>query len=333
MEKILLFGASKLGEIAYDYMSLNKTVVGFIDNDETKWEKKLKNVPIYPPNIIVENDYEVIIASSYVEEIRKQLDAMGFYNYSIFNITCDKYGLGNSGFSQNNLKRLSLGKIIGENNKLNIENLSFLNGSSLITDYLLLRALMYKFGLKNYLEIGTWTGESIMSVSDIAEKCYSISLPDDDMLMIDIFKAYCNKNNFSRFFSKNEEKIISYYENSLEFDYSVIEDKIDLVFIDGDHSYESIYKDSMNIFELVGFEDTIIVWHDFKSNTNQLIDTTYNAILNALPKDFHENLFAVDTSICGVYLPRKYIRNDIFDDDLNELFSYKIMVDTKRNYL
>ncbi|GLC87813.1 class I SAM-dependent methyltransferase [Lysinibacillus piscis] len=333
MEKILLFGASKLGEIAYDYMSLNKTVVGFIDNDEEKWGKTLKNIPIYPPNIILESDYEVIIASSYVEEIRRQLNSMGFNNYSIFNITCDKNGLGNSGFSQNNLKRLSLGRIIGENNKLSIGNLSFLNGSSLITDYLLLRALMYKFNLKNYLEIGTWTGESIMSVSDIAEKCYSISLPDDDMLMIDIFKTYCDKNNFSRFFSKDEEKIISYYDNSLEFDFSVIKDKIDLVFIDGDHSYEAIYKDSTNIFELVGFEDTIIVWHDFKSNTNQLIDTTYNAILTALPKEFHENLFAVDTGICGVYLPKKYNINNIFDDDSNELFSYKIVVDAKRNYL
>ncbi|MEM5591549.1 hypothetical protein AAHH67_06875 [Niallia circulans] len=62
--------------------------------------------------------------------------------------------------------------------------------------------MMLRLDLKVYLEIGTWTGESISTISEIAEYCYSVSLPDNDEGLIKVFEKYCNKNNFSRFFQK-----------------------------------------------------------------------------------------------------------------------------------
>ncbi|MGE7110287.1 class I SAM-dependent methyltransferase [Lysinibacillus sp. NPDC047702] len=157
--------------------------------------------------------------------------------------------------------------------------------------------------------MGTWTGESIAAVVELAGKCYSISLPDDNQAQITTFENYCNKANFSRYFSNDKDNIVHFYGNYSEFDYSQLKDKSDLVFIDGDHSYDAIKQDTKNIFELVGYENSIIVWHDLKTIRNQVVQTIYEAIHSVFPQEYAKNLFAVHSNICGVYIPENYRAN------------------------
>lgn len=90
MSNIVLFGASKLGSLAYQYIENNENVVGFIDNDQSKWGTTFLNLPVYSPSELINNDYKVVISSSYKDEIINQLEGMGIYSYDIFEISIEK---------------------------------------------------------------------------------------------------------------------------------------------------------------------------------------------------------------------------------------------------
>src|SRR5690606_13932997 len=57
-----------------------------------------------------------------------------------------------------------------------LESFSFLGGGSLPTDIALLKSLCRKFDNAQYFEIGTWRGESVRNVSDVAKKCFTLNL-------------------------------------------------------------------------------------------------------------------------------------------------------------
>ena len=63
----------------------------------------------------------------------------------------------------------------------NIDSYSFLNGTSLITDLILLKSLARRFDNCAYLEIGSWRGESLANISDVTDDCTSLTLSGDEM--------------------------------------------------------------------------------------------------------------------------------------------------------
>ncbi|WP_313892569.1 class I SAM-dependent methyltransferase [Psychrobacillus sp.] len=334
MKDTVLFGASKFGESALKILQESKKIIGFIDNDENKWNTIFNGLPVYGPTFIKEHDIEVIITSTYANEIVNQLQELNFFDFSTYSIQLQKSNLINSKFVNHSLPIISIGKLLQDIGRdVSINDLTFLSGGSSVMDYFFLKAVMQRCNFRTYLEIGTWTGESIAAVAEIADKCYSISLPDDNEALFTTFKSYCNKANFSRYFSNNKDNIVHFYGDSLEFDYSQIKDEINLVFIDGDHSYDAIKQDTKNIFELVGYENSIIVWHDFKTIRNQVIQTTYEAIRAVLPQEYVKNLFVVHSSICGVYIPEKLQSKFTLESDSESLYSFEVSVKPKQNKL
>lgn len=330
MDNVILFGASKLGEIAYIMLKDKYNIIKYCDNDKSKKGNKINDIEII--NINELNKYEfdkIIICSQYYKEISEQLIDLGIYNYEVFRVNFNTLN-GNIDTKENlDIKQINLGRFLSETNKsISLKDLTFIHGtSSGILDYAFLKALMLKFNFKTYLEIGSFLGTSISIISEIAEKCYSITLPDDTLE--DFFKSK-NKNNFGSYFMRDKENIICFNENSREFDYSKVKSKVDLVFIDGDHSYEGIYHDSKNIFKFIDLDNTIVVWHDFKAGYHYRIDTI-RAVYNSLPSKMHRNIFAVDNNICGIYIPDKYMHNFSFDIEKDILYSYKIDLISKKN--
>jgi hypothetical protein len=263
---------------------------------------------------------DIVISSIYYEEIAKQLNSMGINNFKVFNFLlqdCPTKGTEAKESREYNIRFLDLGAFLSSiHSDIRIEDMTFLAGGSGLLDYIFLKAVMIKLGLKTYLEIGTWMGESIVAVSEVAEKCYSISLPDDDKKVVDYFKDILNKSNFSRYF----------YGDSKTFDFSIIKDKVDLVFIDGDHSYEGVRKDTENIFNFVDIENTIVVWHDFKDIRNKFIEPTVQAIFDALPANLHNKIYAADANYCGVYIPDRYLGFFDTEEKQNIIYSYNISI-------
>ncbi len=128
---------------------------------------------------------------------------------------------------------------------------------------------------KTIFEIGTYNGFTTlhMAVNSPSDcKIYTLDLPPgydlaqakgnsyDDMLVMQLSQA-----NIAKRFYKNHplcNKIVELFGDSSTFDFSPYYGKIDLVFIDGNHSHEFVKKDSENAFKMVS-ENGLIVWHDF----------------------------------------------------------------------
>ena len=205
-----------------------------------------------------------------------------------------------------------------------IKPLSFMSGgSSSVTDYALLVGLARIFEKCRYLEIGTWRGESIACVSQVAEECTSISLSEKQMKDRG-FSGEVIKN--SRFFSKNLPNINHIGADSQTFDFSSL-GKFDLIFVDGDHSYESIKKDTENIFPLLKDEKSIIVWHDYLWNNGKIRWETLRAILDGSKEGNRSHIYHISNTKSAVFINGKFkTKNELKTQEPDKIFEIKLSV-------
>lgn len=184
----------------------------------------------------------------------------------------------------------------------NVNNYSFLSGTSLVTDMLLLKNLARAFEGCVYLEIGSWRGESISNVSEVAKECISITLSAEEMRALGISEDFIKCHGI---FSKGIKNITTFEHNSQTFDFSKLNKKFDLIFIDGDHSYKGVLNDTKKVFSLRKNEKSIIVWHDYGTNTEEVRHSVLKAILDGIPKEKHHNLYHVSNTLCAIYIEGK----------------------------
>ncbi len=176
---------------------------------------------------------------------------------------------------------------------------SFLKSTSLITDLVLLKSLARRFDNCAYLEIGSWRGESIANMRDVTNDCTSLTLSAEEMKELnfgdDVIKIHGIYSNHIKDIKRIEN-------NSFTFDFDSLNKKFDLTFVDGDHSYEGVLNDTKKVFNLRKNEESIIVWHDYGFNTEDVRYTTLKAILDGVPKEKHGNLYHVSNTMCAIYI-------------------------------
>ncbi|WP_061329930.1 hypothetical protein [Clostridium botulinum] len=84
-EKVIIFGASQLGKIAFNVLKDRFHIKYFTDNDYKKWGNKFLDLDIIEPSkLIYYKNFKIIIASMYYGEISYQLKNMGLHNVFIF---------------------------------------------------------------------------------------------------------------------------------------------------------------------------------------------------------------------------------------------------------
>lgn len=175
-----------------------------------------------------------------------------------------------------------------------ISNYTFLEGTSLPTDLVLLKQLARRCEKGSYLEIGTWRGESIVNIHDIIRDCTSISyLPTNN---------YRFKRSEGLFLRNTKNNIKQIHHDSKTFIFESLRKDFDLMFIDGDHSYKSILSDTKNLWRLKKNLKAVIVWHDYGYTTEDVRYSTLKAILDGVPSDYHENLYHVSNTMCAVFM-------------------------------
>ncbi len=103
-------------------------------------------------------------------------------------------------------------------------------------------------------------------------------------------------------FSKNLEGLTTIEHNSMTFDFSRLGKKFDLIFVDGDHTYEGVLSDTKNVFGLRKGPESVIVWHDYGLSPDRVRPSVAAAILDGLPRECHKNLYHVSNTLCAVYL-------------------------------
>ncbi|APC79822.1 TPA: nucleoside-diphosphate sugar epimerase/dehydratase [Clostridium botulinum] len=85
MKNVILFGASNLGEYAYNNLKNNNDICFFSDNNSRIWGKKFCGIDIISIEELCEyKNYNIIVTSMYWKEICKQIAKLGFKKIYIY---------------------------------------------------------------------------------------------------------------------------------------------------------------------------------------------------------------------------------------------------------
>lgn len=183
-----------------------------------------------------------------------------------------------------------------------VEPYAFLDGGAMPSDLALLKKLAAGIQDCRYFEIGTWRGESAANVAASAKVCYTLNLSGSDLEKTSDNPGYLASQGF---FSMNVANIKHLYGNSLTFDFASLAMKFDLIFIDGDHHYDTIVNDTQKVLQYLCHENSVIVWHDYGYNPEFLRYETMAAILDACPERLHPHLFHVENTHCAILFREK----------------------------
>lgn len=211
-----------------------------------------------------------------------------------------KYVTKKYGF-ENGLPVVELQDIFGDFNA-EIPTFAFLDGGSLPTDIALLMKLAAQIDDCSYFEIGTWRGESVVNVAEVAKDCTTLNLPDDAMHAIGMSKEYISQ---TAYFSKGKPNITHIRGNSANFDFAGLNKKYDLIFIDGDHHYEMVKNDTQKVFANLVHDDSVVVWHDYGKNPETTRFEIFAGILDGLDAKNHKYLYHAGNSISAIYTKKK----------------------------
>ncbi|MGB2775332.1 MAG: class I SAM-dependent methyltransferase [Anaerolineae bacterium] len=182
-----------------------------------------------------------------------------------------------------------------------VEPVSFLEGTSLLTDLALLKALARRFPQCRYLEIGAWRGESVANVASVAAACVSISLSADEMRQSGYHQELIAAHGF---YSKSLPNITHIGHDSRTFDYASLPEKFDLIFVDGDHTHDSVRIDTQNAFKMLRGPDAMIVWHDYGHTRYSIQWHILAGILDGCPPAQRPHLYHVSNTLCAIYSPQ-----------------------------
>lgn len=329
MEQMVIYGAGNTGKSAYfGYKNSSKyKCLFFVDSDKNKWGREIDGLLIKSPDVLIGlHDVRVLVASIWWEEIIESLKEFEGLKISIYKPLMHTYMRGiDETAAELNGRTIDLGAFIRQNKEIVCKELTFIPGGSLILDYVFLKALAEKYESKVYLEIGTYIGESINILTDCCEKLYSITASKDKEYGM---ASWCKRRNLPDYSERltYNEKIIHFYGDSKLFDYSKITDDVDLFFIDGDHSYEGVYSDTRNIFNMKK-EDSIVVWHDFRTDSLQYREELVMGVKDALGDKF-QNVYVTNVNLCGIYIPEKYTKDfklsELKYNDNEVLYTYDV---------
>lgn len=188
-DKVILFGASKLGKVAYIALKEKFDICFFSDNDSSKWNQEFLGKKIISPKTLPSlYDCSVIIASSYYREISEQLSEMNIYKVKVFNLINKIYLL--DGYNLDNIIETDY----------SIDNLES-------EDY---NEILKKVeGLKNEVK-KLFRGLDLKKAKDLIRECKCLMFKDIELIMLRV-EIYKKENKFKEavwFLKKALEKNI-----------------------------------------------------------------------------------------------------------------------------
>ena len=274
----------------------------------------------------------IVAGKTSIPDMVAYAKSCGFNNILVYGDTGkQKKSRGETLFRELNQNRcIHLGKFLktalGE--QITLKKMPYMNGASDVLDYAFLLAVSKYYQRNTYLEVGTYIGSSIYNMAELGISCYGITAEENSPYSMADFCKFYNIPDFSNWLVKDKRIKMFFCKDSKEFDYSSITEKIDMYFIDADHSYGGVYTDTKNIFTIRDV-DSIVVWHDFQQKYSYY--DVVMAVKDVLGNNF-KNVFITDSNDCGIYLPEKYQNNlplikRIYDNHPKELYCYNTTLD------
>lgn len=134
-------------------------------------------------------------------------------------------------------------------------------------------AIVKKFQPARIFEIGTFDGRtSLNMIANAPEgaELFTLDLPQTAIAETELRIKTGDRKFIDKPFSgarflntKYAEKIHQIYADSAKYDYTPHHNSMDLIFVDGAHSYEYVISDTQKVFPLLKNGKGIIIWHDY----------------------------------------------------------------------
>jgi predicted O-methyltransferase YrrM len=202
---------------------------------------------------------------------------------------------------QTGLPMVSLKAITGTID-FKLSPITFLDGGSLPTDLALLTGLASGIRDCRYFEIGTWRGESVANLARTAKDCFTLCLSDEEMRKRGMDEQMIQMHGM---FSKDLQNVTHLRGDSRTFNFSSLNKKFDLVFIDGDHHYDFLLQDTKNVLKYLVHDKSIVVWHDYGNNPEDIRFEVLAAILDGTAAELHPGIYHVGHTKCAVLLNKE----------------------------
>ncbi len=308
--KVYIYGAGHIGEVALSYLKNQYEIIGFVDSDQLKIGTTFCGLKVFSPDILeLESEEIVVIASRSFKEIMRSLKVHGIRRRIILFRAYLENVIPDTIISKLEERTIDLGKFLASEKEIQCKEMTYMTGGSRILDYAFLKVVAKKMKCNTYLEIGTYIGESINILTDICERLISVTAePGSEYSM----NGWCKELDVPDYSDRlaRDPKIEHYYTDSKLFDFSTVGNDIDLYFIDGDHSYAGVRTDTENVFKNRK-RDSIIIWHDFKESSTEFNYDVITGVYDALNEADFEKVYITNNNICGIYIPDKY--RSLFD--------------------
>lgn len=117
---------------------------------------------------------------------------------------------------------------------------------------------------ENAFEFGTFDGRSTLNIAlNLPEngQITTFDLPPDQI-------SYAARTQIGKRFRDHPiaHRIKQLHGNTASFDFSPQHGQYDFIFIDADHSYENVSRDTDNALKLADPNGSIILWHDYANH-------------------------------------------------------------------
>jgi predicted O-methyltransferase YrrM len=155
---------------------------------------------------------------------------------------------------------------------LDLRELRGVDGNVTTFELVSLCLLARSISPRTILEIGTFDGRTTLNLAanSPGATVFTLDLPREELPSAEARIApsdrkYVDKAvSGARFHGTDcESRIQQLYGDSATFDFTPYHGEVDLVFVDGAHSYEYVLSDSRNALRLLRSGSGVIVWHDY----------------------------------------------------------------------
>lgn len=177
--------------------------------------------------------------------------------------------------------------------------ISHLNAGMMPADLALLMGLASLYKPSSYFEISKRICESIGNMAGVADICYSLHRPVEEMRR----KGLRNKYMYMMgSYSGTMENVVSLAGDSRTFDFTTLGRKFDIIFINSGVSYDDVLIDTRKAFEYLVHDRSVVVWHDYSYFPERIHFEVLAGILDGTDPDCREQLFFVSRTKCAIFL-------------------------------
>jgi predicted O-methyltransferase YrrM len=188
------------------------------------------------------------------------------------------------------LQKVTIDEIIMKDN-IFIDNSPIINGNLSEMESIIIARIINKYKPERVFEFGTFNGRTTLNIAkniSNAGKVFTLDLPKEiktrtKFKTSKFERIYIYKKNIESVFLKHneaKEKIEFLYGDSATFNYSDYLGTMDMVFIDGSHSYDYVMNDTQIALKLIKPSGGIILWHDYNSAVYSGLTRAINEMCN-----------------------------------------------------